>query len=162
MLPTEQLAELIHQKYQVLVRLHAIAVRQGELIGEGDMPPLLELLAAKQKLLGALASIESRLEPFQAEEPDARQWQTPEARAACSAEAAQCNRLLDETKRLELLHAEQMQQRRDAVSQQLHRAHAAHQARDAYQTHHRPNRSTAVPLVDSKAPVGGIDLSTGS
>lgn len=165
-LKTKQLAELIHQKHQVLEQLHMIAVRQGELVETGDMPPLLKLLAAKQRLLDGLRSLEKRLEPFHAENPETRTWESAEARAACSKEAADCNQLLEAVRRLELVHEKQMLERRDAVSLQLNRAHTAHQAADAYQTHRRPSTANVasqpvVTPVEVENPSAGIDLSTG-
>ena len=44
-----------------MVRLHGLAERQFRIVGEGDLGPLLGLLAAKQQVLNDLQAVESAL-----------------------------------------------------------------------------------------------------
>ncbi len=57
---TAILSERIKQKHELLVQLRDIGLRQLELIGSGDMNQLLKVLAAKQRLLGILQTVETR------------------------------------------------------------------------------------------------------
>ncbi|TWT31229.1 FlgN protein [Posidoniimonas corsicana] len=157
---TEQLAELLRQKRQVLTQLHQIGVRQGELVGGGDATLLLKLLGAKQTLLTALQQTERALAPFREQDPDARPWPTAEHRAAAAADAAECARLLDAVVQMERTHEQAIAAQRDQVARQLRTAHSAHQAAGAYG---RQARRGAAPVpLDQGPPAESIDLSTGS
>ncbi|MEM1304536.1 MAG: hypothetical protein AAGG46_06550 [Planctomycetota bacterium] len=134
-LPTENLARLIGQKRQVLVRLHEVGRQQQRLVESGDVATLLKLLAAKQRLLAALQQVERQLAPHHAEDPEQRVWPSPKHRAACAAEAAECSRLLSEVMEMEKSQESVMVERRDNLAGQLRTAHAAHAAHAAYQTH---------------------------
>lgn len=156
---TEKLATLIGQKRQVLAQLRQVAVRQGELVDAGDAAMLLKLLAAKQNLLGGLQKIERALTPFHDEDPETRPWPTPEARAACAAEAQQCTRLLEEVVALEREHERKMTAQRDRVAQQLRVAHSAHQAAGAYG---RQSHGKAAPTSFGGPASPAVDYTTGS
>lgn len=160
---TQRLAELIGQKRQVLAQLQQVAVRQGELVEVGDSTTLLRLLAAKQNLLGGLQKVERALTPFHEQDPESRVWPSPEARAACAAEAGECSRLLEEVVALEKQHEQRMTEQRDHVAQQLRVAHAAHQAAGAYgQQARRVAGPATLAEPENAAPPVGIDLTSGS
>lgn len=141
-LATDNLAELIRKKHQILVQLRDIGLRQQKLVDASATTGLLQLLGAKQHLIGALQMVERNLRPFQAEEPEHRQWRSPADRTACAERAAACQQLLNEVMTLERDQEARMVERRDEVAQQLHRAGAAHQAVDAYARHTSGKRST--------------------
>ena len=70
---TEQLAELIRKKHQVLVQLRDIGRRQTDLVSGGEIAALLKLLAGKQHLIAALQELGTRAETLLRREPrDAR------------------------------------------------------------------------------------------
>ncbi len=137
MQPTAKLTELIHKKHQVLVQLRDIGHRQTDLVSSGDTASLLKLLAAKQQLITALQSLERELTPCYAEDPEHRVWKTPEERARCAQQSAECNVLLKEVVQLEKQGAEQMTIRRNQVAEQLQQVHVAAQVRSAYQAQRR-------------------------
>lgn len=144
-LPTDNLAELIRKKHQILVQLRDIGLRQQKLVEASATTGLLQLLGAKQHLIGALQMVERNLRPFQSDDPEQRQWRNPSDRAACAERANECQQLLSEVMELERSQEARMVQRRDEVAAQLHRAGAAHQAVDAYARHtssRRPTEST--------------------
>lgn len=159
---TERLAELIGQKRQVLAQLRQVAFRQGELVDAGDAATLLKLLAAKQNLLSGLQKIEKALKPYRDQDPDARPWPTPEARAACAAEAKECATLLDEVVALEREHEAKMAAQRDRVAQQLRHAHSAHQAAGAYGKQAQRRAAQPAPVTNDQPATGGLDLTTGT
>jgi hypothetical protein len=133
MLPTDKLAELIQRKHHVLVQLRDFGRRQADLVTSGDIPALLALLGTKQQLIAGLQNLEQQLAPYYAEEPDSRVWQSPQARATCAQQAAECNVLLEEIVGLEKLGAEKMTVRRNEVAEQLQQVHAATNVRSAYE-----------------------------
>ena len=130
---TDRLAELIDQKRHVLAQLRDVAERQTDLISHGDTGSLLKLLAAKQQWISTLQRLERELTPFYADDPEQRAWRSPQDRARCAEQAAECNALLEEIVQLEKQGAEMMTTRRNEVAQQLQQAHAAAQVRSAYQ-----------------------------
>ena len=130
---TEQLAALIAQKHEVLVQLRAVGVRQTDLVSSGEIAALLKLLSAKQVLINRLQELERELKPYYAGDPDGRVWRSAEDRARCAKQASECNTMLEEVVRLEKYGAEQMDQRKNEVAQQLQQVHAAAHVRNAYQ-----------------------------
>jgi len=135
--PTERLAELIRKKHHVLVQLRDVGQRQTDLVTSGDIASLLKLLAAKQQLISALHGLERELTPYYAEDPDRRQWPSPQDRAQCAQQAAECNALLEDIVRLEKLGAEKLTMRRNEVADQLQQVHAATHVRSAYEAQRR-------------------------
>jgi flagellar biosynthesis/type III secretory pathway chaperone len=134
---TERLVDLIHKKHHVLVQLREVGQRQTDLVSSGDIASLLKLLAAKQQLISALHGLERELTPYYAEDPERRQWHSPQDRAQCAQQAAECNALLEDIVRLEKLGAEKMIVRRNEVAEQLQQVHAATQVRSAYEAQRR-------------------------
>ena len=130
---TEQLAELIRQKHQVLVQLREIGRRQTDLVNGGEITSLLKLLAGKQHLIVALQKLESELKPYYGQNPDARTWPSPADRTQCAILASECNAILEEIVTLEKQGAEQMNARKNEVAEQLQQVHAAAHVRNAYQ-----------------------------
>lgn len=137
MRPTEQLIELIRKKHQVLVQLREVGRRQSDLVAGGDVAALLTLLGAKQQLIGGLQTLEQSLKPYYAEDPERRVWASPQQRAECAQQAAECNALLAEIVEIEKVGAEKMTVRRNEVAEQLQQAHAATQVRGAYEANRR-------------------------
>ncbi|MCI0333747.1 MAG: flagellar protein FlgN [Planctomycetes bacterium] len=137
MRPTEQLSELIRKKHRVLVQLRDVGQRQMDLVASGDIAALLELLGAKQQLIAGLQRLEQELAPYYAEDPERRVWPSPQHRAECARQAADCNALLEEIVALEKSGAEKMTVRRNEVAEQLQQAHAATQVRSAYEANRR-------------------------
>jgi len=157
--PTEQLAQLIRQKREVLAQLYQVGTRQGELVAAGDVGSLMKLLAAKQRLLAGLQLLEKSIAPYRDEDPEQRRWASPEARAACAADAEACRKLLAEVMEMERTHEQQMTQRRDQVATQLQRVHASHDARGAYQAHQNSTPKPQAIAFDA-APATSLDLTS--
>ncbi len=134
---TEQLAELIRKKHQVLMQLRDIGRRQADLVSGGEIAALLKLLAGKQQLIVALQDLERALKPYYAQNPDSRVWHSPAERAQISQLASECNTLLEEIVSLEKRGAEQMDARKNEVAEQLQQVHAAAHVRNAYEAQRR-------------------------
>jgi hypothetical protein len=129
---TDLLAALIDQKRDCLGRMRDLGSRQLELVRGGEMTALLDVLAAKQRLIGQLQRIERALDPFRNQDADTRHWRTPDDRQRCAARLAECESLLAEIIRREKQGENELTLRRDAAARQLQGAHIAAQARGAY------------------------------
>lgn len=129
---TDVLAELIGGKRACLVQLREMGRRQLELIDEGDMTTLLDVLTGKQRLLDKLQQIERALDPFRGQDPERRRWRTAEARSQCTEQLDQCERLLAEIISQEKCSEGTLLKRRDEAASRLQNAHLAGQAREAY------------------------------
>jgi hypothetical protein len=137
MLPTERLSELIANKHRVLTQLRDVGRRQMDLANAGEAAALLALLGAKQRLIAGLQTLEQELTLYYAEDPDHRVWPSPQHRAECARQAAECNALLEEVVAMEKLGAQEMIVRRNEVAEQLQQAHAATAVRSAYEANRR-------------------------
>ena len=131
-LPTSRLAELIDQKYEVLAQLCDLARRQLDLITNGEIAPLLNLLSAKQNLLVLIQQIERELNPFRSQDPDARIWSAHKDRQRTSHVAGRCEALFSELLLLEKQSETDLAARRDETAKRLQSAADAGKARQAY------------------------------
>jgi flagellar biosynthesis/type III secretory pathway chaperone len=129
---TSRLAALVSAKLQVLEILTRLSRRQLELIAGGQTPALLKLLTAKETVLAQLQALERQLDPFRAEDPEARRWNSPAARSACQREADRANALLTEAMALERQAEAAMLDRRDAAADAVSAVQVAADARTAY------------------------------
>ncbi|MDZ4820979.1 MAG: hypothetical protein SGJ20_18595 [Planctomycetota bacterium] len=128
---TKHLSRQMEQKHDLLVQLRDLGLMQIELIKRGDMSRLLKVLAAKQRLIPILQSIDRELDPFRNQDPQARQWETTADRQQCAQNAAQCEELLQAIVEQERESEARMTVRRDEVATQLqgmHNTAAVHQA----------------------------------
>ncbi len=115
-----------------------------ELIDEGNVTGLFDLLAVKQKPLSDIQRIEKALDPYRAQDPERRPWPSAADRAACGRLVEECDKLLREIVVQEKHCEETMVQKRDATAIQLQRLRAAGQAHGAYtapvSARRQPNR----------------------
>ena len=131
-LDTDTLAELIHRKHDCLARLREMGEVQLRLVREGSMSELLDVLAVKQQALAHLQAVETALEPFRSQDPEARCWRSPQTRQECAARLARCAALLAEIVEKERESERELIRRRDEAARQLQGVHRAGQARGAY------------------------------
>jgi hypothetical protein len=129
---TEHLARLVSAKLQVLKILVQLAERQLALVERGELTDLIKLLAAKQTVLAQLQTLERDLVPYRDDDPDAREWASPAARAACQAQATEANRAVARSLELEKRAESLMAARRDAAGEALHNLQTASDAHAAY------------------------------
>lgn len=131
-LETDKLSELIQRKRDHLLSLRDMGKRQMEFVADGEMARLLDVLAAKQRVLNDLQRVERALDPFRDQDPESRVWRNAEARADCARLLDECERLLQETVEQERQSEAALTVRRDEAAVKLHGAHAAGRARGAY------------------------------
>jgi len=128
----ETLAGLVRAKRHCLAELCALESRQFESIEADDVNRLLDLLSVKHRLIERLQTVERALMPFRDQPPETRRWPNAALRDACAADLAECERLLAALLRDEKRCEQTLVCRRDEAARQLHGAHHAARARDAY------------------------------
>lgn len=143
----EVLAQLIDQKRQLLEQLWEVAQRQNQWVQQGDMEKLMSVLSVKQQFLATLQSLETRLDPYRQEDPDARQWQSPQQRQQTRDAAARCEALLQAIMELDKQSEAELVRRRDVTAANLQGLHGATRVRSAYEYAAGP-------------PVASLDLSS--
>lgn len=131
-LETDLLSDLIHQKRSCLVQLRDMGGKQLELVRDGDITHLLELLAAKQHVLAHLQQVQRQLNHFRNDDPETRVWRTSQNRQQCAGEQAECERLLAQIVIQEKQSEQELIRRRDETAAQLAGVHSAGRARGAY------------------------------
>lgn len=131
-LETDLLSELIRRKRSCLVQLREMGGKQLELVRDGDITHLLELLAAKQHVLIQLQQVEQQLHRFRGQDPQQRHWRTPEKRQECAGDLEECEGLLAQIVVQEKQSEQDLIRRRDEAAAQLAGAHSASHARGAY------------------------------
>jgi hypothetical protein len=129
---THLLTELVGRKHDCLARLHELGRQQLALVDSGDITQLLKVLGAKQQLLTRLQEIEGELDPFRRQQPEDRQWASPEQRARCAQVIERSEALFREIVAQEKQSEQLLGSRRDEAAARLEQAHTASQARGAY------------------------------
>jgi hypothetical protein len=129
---TNILSQRIEQKLELLTQLRDLGQHQLALIRSCDMTQLLKLLAAKQRLLNALLTVERALDPFRDQDPEMRVWSSPVDRTRCAQSAARCEDLLAAIVQQERESQSHMTDRRDEVLAQFEAAGASALAHNAY------------------------------
>jgi hypothetical protein len=129
---TDTLSQLVTERHNCLRQLAELGSWQLEAVRGHDMNRLLTLLAAKQRLLVGLQSLERQLDPFRRQDPDERRWSSSEARQQCAQLAGESEMLLAQVVRQEIESEQEMHKHHDASAERLQAAHAAAMARGAY------------------------------
>lgn len=129
---TELLADLIRAKRSCLVQVRDMGRKQFELIDDGEMTALLDLLAAKQRLINQLQRIENALAPFRQQDPHQRVWRSEPDRLRCAEDIEQCESLLHEIISQERCGEGMLTRRRDEAAARLQGSHLASCAQGAY------------------------------
>jgi len=129
---TETLASLIDNKYEVLSLLRQLARAQVDVVRDGDMTRLMKLLATKRVLLNQLQNVERQIDPFRSQDPESRQWRSPQRRQQARDMTTRCESLLNEIMLVEKQCEGELVVRRDAAATRLQGIHSLTQATDAY------------------------------
>lgn len=131
---TDRLAELLRCRHQCLLELRQLGRRQQELIDQGQMTALLDLLTIKQRSIGRLQQIERALDPFRDQAPQQRCWRNAEHRQQCAELVEQCQRLLAEIIAAEKQSETVLLRRRQQTLDQLQQMQAAEDVLGMYAT----------------------------
>jgi hypothetical protein len=109
-----------------------MGLRQLELVREGKVNLLLDLLSARQRAMLHLQKIERELDPFRTQDPESREWRTAADRERCAGLLAQCESLLAEIIAQEKQSEREMVRRRDEVAGRLQCVHTGREVHGAY------------------------------
>jgi hypothetical protein len=139
---TDLLAALIAKKLAVLEQLRDLARRQSDVIADDDVPRLLAVLSAKQRVMTELQKIQKQLEPFRRQDPEARRWRGVAERQRCRQLAERSEALLGEIMLMEKQSESEMIRRRDTARTRLEALHSSAAATRAYIDGPGPPRST--------------------
>jgi hypothetical protein len=129
---TDHLQTLLARKVHVLELLRDLARLQADANLSGESEVLLSFLARKQPLMDALADLQTELEAYRHDDPEARLWRAPDLRQQCRSDSERCQWLLAEIVLLERQTLDDLNQRRDAVASQLQNGRDASAAAAAY------------------------------
>lgn len=129
---TDLLLQLAGRRLSLLDQLHALGRRQIELIAQGDMTHLIQVLAAKHNVLAELQQTEKRLDPFRGQQPEARRWRNETLRERCAEVVGKSDRLFREILEQEKQAEAELARHRDETAKRLQIAHSAGHARVAY------------------------------
>lgn len=137
-LATDRLASLIAARRQVLAVLAELARRQLQLVAENQIGSLLSLLATKQAVIRQLETLHRELAPFHADDPEARLWRSPQARAECQRQAEECQALLAQVLELERQAEAALATQQATTAQALGRLTSLADAQAAYAAASQP------------------------
>jgi len=126
------LIHLVSEKHQCLAKVYDLSQRQMACVTTGDIEALLEILAAKQRVLTELQSLDHQLKEYGALDFD-QDSMPEEYRDVITAMIAKCRELLEQILRMESECARILEQRKNDVAKQLAEFHDFMQARAAYQ-----------------------------
>jgi hypothetical protein len=90
---------------------------------------LMQLVRARYT---CLVQIEKALDPYRGQDPEQRQWRSPEDRAACARLVQQCEMLLKEIVAEEKRCEDIMVRKRDATADRLQQLRSAGRAQGVY------------------------------
>jgi len=119
MTDSEHLFQLVGQKLERLEQLHSYSGNQMPYVETEDMGAILEILAAKQRLLIEIEGIDRQIAGFHVDDPEERVWPTQEMREQCREKISQCDRLVRETLENDQIATERLTEKMSSAKQQL-------------------------------------------
>jgi len=148
MTDSEHLFQLVGQKLERLEQLHALSGNQSQYVETEDMGAILEILAAKQRLLIAIEGIDQRIADYHVDDPEERVWPTQEMRTQCREKISQCDRLVRETLEFDRIATERLTEKKSDAKQQLRQLSDLTHVQGAYRQHKTRPGMTTRPSVD--------------
>lgn len=131
---TERLAELIETRHATLSELRSLAALQYRIVNSRDLGKLVELLAAKQRFLERLRTIDEALAPYRHDDPDSRVWADPARREWCRQLAAESVVWMGEVMELEVAAERCLAAQRDETTAELDQEACRFRAISAYRS----------------------------
>ncbi|MCL2118401.1 MAG: hypothetical protein FWH27_08255 [Planctomycetaceae bacterium] len=147
MTDSEHLFQLVGQKLERLEQLHTCSGNQMQYVIADEMGAILEILAAKQRLLLEIEGIDRQIAQYHVDDPEDRVWPSREMREQCRERISRCDLLVRETLEFDRLVEQCLTEKKDAAKQQLqHFTDTAH-VQGAYRRHKtRPSTSGSMRL----------------
>ncbi|MDR1491586.1 MAG: hypothetical protein LBT05_02515 [Planctomycetaceae bacterium] len=132
MTDTEQFFQLIQKKRERLICIRELSQRQLQYVGEENLGALLELLAAKQRLLIEIEGVDKHLAKYREDDPEKRVWSSPEMRQQCRETAAQCDILIRKILEIDGLAGRQLTEKKEAAGRSLKQLDNSARVQNAY------------------------------
>lgn len=126
------LTALITERESILARLLELSHQQIEVITAGRMSELMSLLGEKQVPLQRLGDISKSLREASDDDPNARRWESEQARAQCRLTQDRCEKMHIELLAIEAQCETALTESRQMVQQKLTQLDSAHQAATRY------------------------------
>jgi len=135
MTDSEHLFRLVGQKLELLEQLHACSGNQMPYVDADDMGAVIEILAAKQRLLIAIEGIDRQITQYRVDDPEDRVWPSREMREQCRERISQCEHLIRETLEQDRLAAQCLTEKKYAVQHQLQQLTDTAHVQGVYRRH---------------------------
>ena len=119
MTDSEHLFQLVGQKLERLELLHAYSGNQMQYVESEDMSAILEILAAKQRLLIEIEGIDRQITGYHVDDPEERVWPTQDMRVQCREKISQSDRLVREMLEYDRIATERLTEKKSVAKQQL-------------------------------------------
>ena len=148
MTDSEHLFQLVGQKLERLQQLHACSGNQMQYVETEDMGAILEILAAKQRLLIEIEGIDRQIAGYHVDDPEERVWPTDEMREQCREKISQCDRLVREMLEYDQIATERLAEKKSTAKQQLQQFVNTAHVQGVYQRQKTRSGLTAHPGVD--------------
>ena len=119
MIDSEHLYQLIGQKLDLLEQLHSCSGNQMQYVDSENLSALLEVLAAKQRLLFEIEGLDRQITRYHVDDPEDRVWPSQEMRTRCREMVSRCNVLVREALENDQLAEQQLSRKKNEAKQQL-------------------------------------------
>ena len=148
MTDSEHLFQLVGHKLERLEQLHACSANQMQYVDTDDMGAILEILAAKQRLLIEIEGIDQQIAQYHVDDPEDRVWPTQEMREYCRERISRCDRLVRETLEYDRFAEQRLIEKRETAKQQLQQLTDTTHIQGAYHRHKAHIVSTGLHRLD--------------
>ena len=128
----EQLYQLVQQKKGYLEQLHNCSKNQIPYVETDNMEAILEILAAKQRLLLEIESLDRQIAQYHVDDPEDRVWPSLEMREQCRVMISHSDHLVRETLELDRFAEQCLLDKKNTAQQQLQQFVDQSQVQNAY------------------------------
>ena len=135
MTDSEHLFLLVGQKLERLEQLHDCSGNQMRYVDADNMGAILEILAAKQRLLIEVEGIDQQIAQYHVDDPEDRVWPSQEMREQCRERISRCDLLVRETLEFDRFAEQRLSEKRDTAKQQLQQFTDSAHVQGAYRQH---------------------------
>lgn len=131
---TERLYDLIAERLKVVEALGLLSANQAALCHGDTVESMLGIIGRRESIVERLQAIQEQLRPYQADDPERRQWISSERREECRKLSHRTDAILKEVMLSDNQILEQMQQQRDAIAVELRNGKDSQLAQQAYES----------------------------
>jgi len=130
--------ELIRSEEELLKRLLLVSQRQLEIVEEGNVTLLMQLLGQWQQLWNEFELLEQQLAPYKGIPPERRVWKSAEERQLTESALNRCKELLEKIMENYEKGTPKLEEQRDVVKEQLDRVQRGRKVATVYERQSQP------------------------